>query len=103
MWKDSTTVIDRVQLPKSRRILMDRILSHFNIPCTGVVLVLEKEDYQEHPNSVWRNMAIHLNIEVGGVEEASPDHLLKLMNSRRYSHLIWLSKEASETLDVHFA
>lgn len=103
MWKDSTIVIDRTQLPKSRRILMDRTLSHFDIPCIGVVLVLEKEDYQEYPNSVWRNMAMHLNIEVGGIEEASPDHLLKLMNSCRYSHLIWLSRQACKAPDVHFA
>lgn len=103
MWKDSTIIIDRFQLSGSRRILMDKILSDFNVPSTGVVLVLEKEDYQSYPNSVWCSMAIHLNIEAGGVEVRSPEHLLKLMNSSRYAHLIWLSKQACKTPDIHFA
>jgi hypothetical protein len=51
MWKDATTVKSLSQLSKHRRILMDRILSRFNVPSTGVVFVLEKEDYQDYPNS----------------------------------------------------
>lgn len=103
MWKAATTVIDRFGLSEHRQILMDRIRSHFDIPSTGVVFVLEKEDYQDDPSSVWRQMAVHLNIEVGGVEEASPEHLLALMKSPNYSNLVWLSKQACEARDIHFA
>lgn len=103
MWKAATTVIDRFALSKHRQILMDRIRSHFNIPSTGVVFVLEKEDYQDYLSSVWRSTAVHLNIEVGDLEERSPPHLLDLMKSQDYSNLIWLSKQACEGRDICFA
>ncbi len=103
VWKAVTTVVDRIGLCEHRQILMHRIHSHFNIPYTGVVIVLEKEDYQTYHNHVWRQTAVHLNIQVGGLEEMSPEHLLTLMRSQDYSNLIWLSKQACEARDICFA
>ena len=99
----ATTVIDRIGLPEHRQALMDKIRSYFNIRSTGVVFVLEREDYQNYRNAMWRQMAVHLNIEVGGVEEMSPQHLLDLMKSQDYSNLIWLSKQACEAQNICFA
>lgn len=103
MYDRATTVIDRIGLCEHRQALMDKIRSHFDIPSTGVVFVLEREDYRNYRNYIWRSTAVHLNIEVGGVEEMSPQYLLDLMKSQDYSNLIWLSKKACEARDICFA
>jgi len=48
-------------------------------------------------------MAIHLNVKEGSLEEMSPGHLLRLMKSRQYSNLIWLSRQACEAPEIDFA
>ncbi|TEU10632.1 MAG: hypothetical protein E3J21_25770 [Anaerolineales bacterium] len=103
MNKSAIVVEDYFGLPERRHALMERIRSRFAIPSTGVVFVLEKENYQDYPNSVWRQMAVHLSIKDAPLEEASPDHLLRLMKSCKYSNLIWLSRQACEARDIEFA
>ncbi len=103
MHNAATAVQDRFGLSKRRRVLMKRVRSCFGVPARGVVFVLEREGYQDYANPVWRSTAVHLNIEVGGVEERSPEHLLKLMESCQYSHLIWLSRQDCEARDILFA
>jgi len=103
MWKAATTDADLFGLSQPRRILQGIIRSYFDIPSTGVVFVFEKEDYRCYRNRVWRQMAIHLNVKEGELEERSPDHLLRLMKSRKYSNLIWLSRQACEAREVDFA
>ncbi len=103
MHKTATAVQDYFGLSKRRHVLMEKIRSCFGVPARGVVFVLERESYQDYPNPVWRSTAVHLNIEVGGVEERSPEHLLKLMESCQYSHLIWLSRQACEARNILFA
>ena len=103
MWKAATTDADLFGLSQPRRILEGIIRSYFDIPSTGVVFVFEKEDYRYYRNRVWRQMAIHLNVKEGELEERSPGHLLRLMKSRKYSNLIWLSRQACEAREIDFA
>jgi len=53
---------------------------------------LDADDYENYPNPIWRNQGLHLNVRLGGIEEMSPEYLLEIMESRKYSNLIWLSK-----------
>ncbi len=110
MWECPTRYCNRFGLSQARLVLVNRICSHFDIPAKGLVFVFEKEDFQEcYPdvwrfNPNWRKLGIHLNIRVGGVEEISPEHLLKLMKSCDYTNLIWLSVKTCETpRDIDFA
>lgn len=102
MWDAAINIIDRFGLSISRRSLVRKILSYFNIPPKGTVIVFEKDDYQDYINHAWRRVACHLNIKDGGTEEMSPEHLLRLMESKEYAHLIWLSKQACEEKEMRF-
>ena len=103
MWAATTAIIDRFGLPEARKSLVNKIRSQFNVPSKGVVFVFERGDYRNFPNATWRPTAVHLNIQVGGMEEISPEHILGLMKSKEYSNLIWLSKQACEDRDIWFS
>jgi hypothetical protein len=110
MWESPTRYWNRFGLSQARLVLVNKVCSYFDIPAKGVVFVFEKEDYQEcyydvwRFNPEWRKLANHLNIRVGGVEEISPEHLLKLMKSCKYANLVWICRKACETPeDIDFA
>ena len=41
-----------------------------------------------------------MNIKAGGIEEISPEPLLKIMKSKKYSHLIWVSGDVSKSEEI---
>ncbi len=87
MWSAVNKIIDRIEFSEQRKKLLEKIIFTFKIPATGIVFVFGKMDYQNYLNSVWRKVALHLNVEIGGVEEISPQHLLTIMESKKYSQL----------------
>ena len=47
-------------------------------------------------------MALQMNLKDGGVEEISPEHLLKIMESKQYAQLVWISNQVCESEDMEF-
>ena len=43
-----------------------------------------------------------MNIKDGGIEEMSPNSLLEIMQSSKYSHLVWISGDVSKSKDIEF-
>ena len=103
MW-DSETNIDYLGVVSGKKkILLHKTCSAFTIPPKGVVLLFDLCDYQNYSkDSIWRNLGNHLNIEFGDGNCISPATIEKLVNSKNYSHLIWLSRRAWNTAKIDF-
>jgi hypothetical protein len=103
MWDASNKIFDLVNLTKKRKLLINKLISHFDIPDKGVAIVIDNKCYENSPNPIWRcAKAIYMNIKDGGIEEMSPEPLLKIMKSKQYSHFIWIPGDISKSKDIEF-
>jgi hypothetical protein len=103
LWDANTNIFDWVDLSKERKVLIEKLISYFNIPAKGVAIAIDNECYENSYNPSWRcAKAIYMNIKDGGIEEISPEPLLKIMKSKKYSHFIWVSGDVSKSKDIEF-
>jgi len=103
MWDANTNIIDWIELNNKRKILIKKVISYFNVPAKGVAIVIDNKCYKNSYNPTWRcSKANHMNIKDGGIEKISPEPLLKIMKSKQYSHLIWVSGGISKSKDIKF-
>ncbi|MHA1366243.1 MAG: hypothetical protein ACTSP5_07515 [Candidatus Heimdallarchaeota archaeon] len=103
MWGANTNIFDWVNLTKKRKVLIKKLISYFNIPAKGVAIVIDNECYENSYNPRWRcSKATYMNIKDGGIEEMSPNSLLEIMQSSKYSHLVWISGDVSKRKDIEF-
>jgi predicted RNA-binding protein with PIN domain len=103
MWDANTNIIDWIDLSNKRKILIKKVISYFNVSAKGVAIVIDNKCYKNFNNPTWRyTKAIHMNIRDGGIEEKSPERLLKIMRSKKYSHLIWVAGDVSKGKDIEF-
>ena len=103
MWGANTNIFDWVNLTKKRKVLIKKLISYFNIPAKGVAIVIDNECYENSYNPRWRcSKATYMNIKDGGIEEMSPNSLLEIMQSSKYSHLVWISGDVSKSKDIEF-
>ena len=103
MWKAKSEINDMVNLSDRQKYLLDQISKLFDFPAQGVIVIFDKNDYDEYINTTWRFSGLHLNVELGGIEEMSPEHILEIMESTRYAHLVWFSKRVSQSDDIKFS
>jgi len=103
LWDANTSIFDWVNLTKKRKALIKKLISYFNVPAEGVAIVIDNKCYENSYNPNWRyTKAIYMNIKDGGIEEISPEPLLKIMKSKKYSHLIWVSGDVYKGKDIEF-
>ena len=103
LWDANTNIFDWVNLSKKRKVLIKKLISYFNIPAKGVAIVIDNKCYENSCNPGWRYLkGIHMNIKDGGIEEISPNPLLEIMKSKKYSQLIWISGDISQGKDIEF-
>jgi len=101
LWDANTKIFDWVSLSKKRKVLIIKLISYFNIPAKGVAIVIDNKCYENSYNPTWRcAKATYMNIKDGGIEEISPEPLLKIMKSKKYSHLIWVSGDVSKSEEI---
>jgi len=96
-------IMDLAGLSDRQKSLLKATCELFNIPCQGIIILFDSGDYDTYINNTWRLTGLHMNLERGGIEEMSPEHILKIMESRKYAHLIWFSKRVSESKDIDFS
>jgi len=103
LWDANTNFFDWVNLTKTRKVFIKKLISYFNVPAEGVAIVIDNKCYENSYNPNWRyTKAIYMNIKDGGIEEISPEPLLKIMKSKKYSHLIWVSGDVYKGKDIEF-
>ena len=103
LWDANTNIFDWVNLSKKRKVLIKKLISYFNIPTKGVAIVIDNKCYENSYNLTWGcSKGIHMNIKDGGIEEISPNPLLEIMKSKKYSQLIWISGDISQGKDIEF-
>ena len=101
MWDANTDIFDWVNLTQKRKVLIKKLISYFNIPAKGVAIVIDNKCYENSCNPRWRcSKAIYMNIKDGGIEEISPEPLLEIMHSKKYSHLVWISGDVSKSEEI---
>ena len=101
MWDANTNIFDWVNLTKKRKVLIKKLILYFNIPAKGVAIVIDNKCYENSCNPGWRcSKAIYMNIKDGGIEEISPNPLLEIMHSKKYSHLVWISGDVSKSEEI---
>jgi hypothetical protein len=104
MW-DCETNFDYLGIVSGeRKSLLNRTCSSFTIPLRGAVLFFDRSNYQEYPeDSIWRNLGIHMNIELGdNRNKSSPDTVGAIIQSKNYAHLVWLSRRAWDSSEIEF-
>ena len=92
MWNSQTEIIYRTDVGSIKKEHLENLMVLFSIPSKGILIVIDDDDYKDYPNPIWRNQGLHLNIRLGGIEEMSPEHLLDIMESGKYSNIIWFAK-----------
>ncbi|MCK4558643.1 MAG: hypothetical protein KAV45_02595 [Calditrichia bacterium] len=102
MYRADTKFFYRNQLSEERIELLKKSMSLFEIPSKGLAFILESDDYSSYINETWRFPAQFIDIEHGGIEEMSPDHILELMESRQYRYLLWISRQICEGDPIKF-
>ena len=100
MWDSPTKIDDRFGLSDSRTDLIGSVVERFDVPDRGVLIMLESEDLTADFNPRWHKAAVHMDIKTGGIEEMSPEHILKIMDEKKYRHFIWLSRQICEDTDL---
>jgi len=98
----NTKIFDWTDLSENRKHLLDKLIVEFCIPERGIALIFDKNDYTDYLNPLWRNQGFHLNIKLGGIEEISPESILSIMKSGKYSNLIWISNRVCIGNTVNF-
>jgi len=102
MW-DSDTNYDYLGiLSDKKKDLVYSTCSYFKIPTKGIVLFFDKFNYKKYrKSSIWRNLGNHLNIKLGdGRHEESPNKIEIIIKSKKYSHLVWLSRRAWDKTNI---
>lgn len=84
-------IFDWANLSREKRRLVDELIADFCIPEKDIALIFDENDYTDYPNPLWRNQGFHINMKLGGIEEWSPEPILNIMESDRFSNLIWIS------------
>lgn len=103
MWKAKSEINDMVSLSTRQKCLLDQINKLFDFPAQGVIVIFDENDYDNYINPTWKFSGLHLNVELGGIEEMSPEHILEIMESKKYAHLVWFSKRVSLLEDIKFS
>jgi hypothetical protein len=103
MWQAKSDIIDMVGLSDRYKYFLHLICGLFSIPDKGTIIIFDANDYDEYINPTWRFSALHMNLKFGGIEEMSPEHILKIMESKQYEHLIWFSKRVFESRYIEFS
>lgn len=94
---------NRNNLDKSRLDLAKKIQDNFKLPQSGVVIIFDDNDFENDINPVWRNPANYFDLRFGHVEEMSSEHILDVMKSKKYAHIIWLAKRTCNSNDMNFS
>jgi len=102
MWNAKTSFNYLGIVSGKKKKLIQAVCEKFTIPLTGVVLLFDRYDYKSYPKkSIWRNLGNHLNIEFGDeCDHKTPKIVDNLAGSKKYSHLIWLSRRAWSGEDI---
>jgi hypothetical protein len=62
-----------------------------SVPKKGVCILLDDGEYPT-PSYIPRySKALYMNIRIGGIEEMSPEHILKIMEKSDCEYFIWIS------------
>ncbi|QSF43300.1 hypothetical protein [Paenibacillus tianjinensis] len=92
----NTEIFYRYNIGLDKKHLIELVLNRFKLPEKGIAVIIDSEDYNsDYYRGTWDSYGLHLNLK-NGIEELSPEFPLKIMNSRNYSTLVWLSRKASE-------
>lgn len=102
MWDADTQVDDWYRLSEERRKLLDRVISLFDVPQKGVIIVIDNNDYRGDFHRAWTMEGFYLNIQYDGVDQKSPKPFLDMAESKKYAHLVWISRGVSEYEDIEF-
>ena len=104
MWDYETNFDCLGVVSGEKKTLLNRTCSKFTIPPRGLVLLFDRCNYQDYPErSIWHNLGIHMNIELGDNRNRnSPEPVEMIIKSRNYAHLIWLSRRAWDASQLDF-
>lgn len=91
------------ELEQSKIFIIDKIINHFQPPQSGIAFIFESESYKNFKSNIWSSAANYLCLIDDEVEENSPKHLLDIMYSKKYGHIIWISKEICNSKDFKFS
>jgi predicted nucleotidyltransferase len=94
-------LVYRHKLDGYRKKLIEQINAKLNIESYQGCVLFDNNDYHDYPNPKWRCDALYLNVLEGGVEEISPDYIVKIMRSRNCHNFIWISKKAIISEPIH--
>lgn len=104
MWNLTTNIEENLRLHADRRILLNTIIKHHQIPKSGILIYLDNENYSSCTEyKIWQVPALHLNIKTGGCEDDSPPKLLRIMDEKHYEHLVWVSAMVCKATNIEFA
>jgi hypothetical protein len=73
----------------------ERIVETMSVPKEGVYILLDDGEYPTPSYSPRYSKAFYMNIRIGGIEEMSPEHILKIMEKSDCEHFIWISPSAT--------
>lgn len=97
-------IIDRIGLAESKKELVLRIHQHMGMDVEGLYIVFDDYDYTGYLNRLYtNNLAFHMNVELGGIEEMSPSHILEIIENPKCKYFIWVSRTVPLTDDMEFS
>lgn len=88
--------IYRLDLSAPKRKLTAQVNAAMGADRADGYVIWDDQNYPDHPNPLYQKKAYHMNVACGGVEEISPDHILKLMERPDCKHFIWISRDIGE-------
>jgi len=103
MRNSDTKIFFKKNLNLKKKELLDKLLFEFSIQKIGIAVVIDKLDYLNYPNPLWKNQGLHINIKSDDIDYESPGHLLDIMESKKFSNLIWISNRICRGDLIQFA
>lgn len=93
----------RIDIGEQRRKLVLRVGREMGTSKYRGYALFDDDDYVDYHNQKWRKRALYFNVRRDGIEEMSPEHILKLLTARGCEHFVWISKRIGESEPIRMA
>ena len=102
MWDAETKLYYWADISSQRKVYIKNLLDDFEVPNEGFAIIFDKNDYPNYENPIWQKQGLHMNIQLGGIEEMSPEPIFNILDSQNFANLIWISNRICSGDNVQF-
>jgi hypothetical protein len=92
----------RIKLKKKQQDIFNNILDYFDVPNTGLLFIVDSENYNSSIYPSWGIDAQALDLSQSDVDSMCPHYIWSVTRRDNYQFLLWFSKRVSLYPNINF-